>query len=71
VFERPVSTGDTPPAVEDEEEERYGVDFPDRPETPLISEDPLLDDPVASGGDASVYGGTATPPPPTPPVGGK
>ncbi len=49
---------------EDEDEERYGVDFPDRPETPLISEDPLLDDPVTSGGDASVYGAS------TPPAGG-
>jgi hypothetical protein len=56
VIERPVTNGETPPGVADEDEERYGVDFPDRPEAPLISEDPLLDDPVTSGGDASVYG---------------
>jgi hypothetical protein len=71
VFEKPVSFNETPPAVEDEDEKRYGVDFPERPEAPLISEDPLLDDPVASGGDASVYGGTATPPPSAPNGGGQ
>jgi hypothetical protein len=63
VFEKPVDIVETPPSVEDEEEERYGVDFPDRPEAPLIAEDPLLDDPVASGSDTSAYG-TTTPPPP-------
>jgi|GEM_PF-4642746 len=38
-----------------EQNEQFGMDFPERPEAPLISEDPLLDDPVASGGDASLY----------------
>jgi len=47
---------ETPPPVEGEEEERFGIDFPERPDAPLISEDPLLDDPVASGGDSSLYG---------------
>jgi hypothetical protein len=59
VFETPVSLGDPTGATEDEEDDRFGVDFPGRPEAPLISEDPLLDDPVSSGSDASLYGGTA------------
>jgi hypothetical protein len=36
------------------------MDFPDQPEAPLISEEPLLDDPVTSGGDASLYSGGGT-----------
>jgi hypothetical protein len=64
VFERPVTPAKTPISAEAEDEERYGVGFPDRPDAPLITEDPLLDDPVASGGDASVYGATTTPPAP-------
>jgi hypothetical protein len=61
VFERPIDIVETPPSVEGEEEERFGIDFPDRPEAPLIAEDPLLDDPVASGSDASAYGTPAPP----------
>jgi hypothetical protein len=38
-----------------EQNEQFGLDFPERPEAPLISEDPLLDDPVTSGSDASLY----------------
>jgi len=52
-----------PPLTAEEEEERFGMDFPDQPEASLISEDPLLDDPVSSGGDASLYSGGATPAP--------
>ena len=63
VFEEPVTLTKPRISAEDEDDERYGVDFPNRPEAPLITEDPLLDDPVASGGDASVYGGTTTPAP--------
>jgi hypothetical protein len=51
-----------PPASDAEEEERFGMDFPERPDAPLISEDPLLDDPVTSGGDASLYGSGNVPP---------
>ncbi len=51
-----------PVTVEGEDDDRFGIDFPDQPEAPLISEDPLLDDPVTSGGDASVYGSGAVPP---------
>jgi hypothetical protein len=54
--------GDTPLNVDGEDDDRFGIDFPERPEAPLISEDPMLDDPVTSGGDASLYSGTATPP---------
>ena len=53
--------GDPSPTTAEEDEERYGVDFPDTPEAPLIIEDPLLDDPVTSGGDASVLGRSAPP----------
>ena len=38
-----------------EQNEQFGTDFPEQPEAPLISEDPLLDDPVTSGSDASLY----------------
>jgi hypothetical protein len=59
VFDGPISLGDPTASTQDEDDDRFGIDFPDRPEAPLISEDPLLDDPVSSGGDASLYGGTA------------
>jgi hypothetical protein len=64
-FEKPTVLGKAPVSSKEDEEDRFGIDFPEQPEAPLISEDPLLDDPVTSGGDASVYGGT-----PAPPVGG-
>ena len=57
ILEEPLTTGDDPPAPGEEEEERFGMDFPEQPDAPLISEDPLLDDPVTSGGDASLYSG--------------
>ncbi len=60
-FVPPIRVGDQPPEIEDEDERRFGIDFPESLEAPLISEDPLLDDPVTSGGDASVYGDTAAP----------
>ncbi len=68
LFEPPLVIGDTPPPVAGEEQERFGADFPERPDAPLISEDALLDDPVASGGDSTLYGngsstGTGTVPP--------
>lgn len=62
VFEPPLTTGSTPLAVDGEDDDRFGIDFPEQPEAPLISEDPLLDDPVSSGGDASLYSGSVTPP---------
>jgi hypothetical protein len=42
----------TPKQIADTE---FGVDFPGLIEAPLLSEDPLLEDPVASGGDSSLY----------------
>ena len=66
LFDGPINIGGTPQTGEGDEEDRFGIDFPEQPEAPLITEDPLLDDPVTSGGDASVYGTGATPP-----VGGK
>lgn len=53
---------DVPGLFEGERNTRFGIDFPERPDAPLIAEDPLLDDPVASGGDASVYSGANVPP---------
>ncbi len=55
-FEPPVVIDDTPPPATGQSDDRFGIDFPEQPEAPLISEDPLLDDPVSSGGDTSVYG---------------
>lgn len=40
-----------------EEEDSFGMDFPSRADVPLISEETALDDPVSSGGDASLYSG--------------
>ncbi len=51
-----------PPPIRGEANGLFGIDFPERPEAALISEDPLVDDPVASGGDSSVYGGGAAAP---------
>ncbi|MBA4007754.1 MAG: hypothetical protein C0486_03110 [Erythrobacter sp.] len=55
-FEPPVVVDTSPPPVTGESDERFGIDFPERPDAPLISEDPLLDDPVASGSDSALYG---------------
>ncbi len=60
-FVPPIIIGDQKPPVGDEDEKRYGIDFPERLEAALISEDPLLDDPVTSGGDAAVYGDAVPP----------
>ena len=57
-----IGLDDMPGLFDGERNTRFGIDFPERPEEPLIAEDPLLDDPVASGGDASVYGGANVPP---------
>jgi hypothetical protein len=45
-----------------EQNERFGIDFPENPEAGLITEDELLDEPVTSGGDASLQSGGSTPP---------
>jgi len=55
-FEPPITIGSQKPPVGDEDENRYGIDFPERHDAALITEDPLLDDPVTSGSDAAVYG---------------
>ncbi|MFO6430433.1 MBG domain-containing protein [Erythrobacter sp. W302b] len=55
--------GEPLPAFSDEEEDaRFGIDFLQRADAALISEDEMLDEPVTSGGDASLYGGGQTPP---------
>lgn len=58
-FLPPITIGNQQPPIGDEDSRRFGIDFPERPDTPLITEDPLLDDPVTSGGDATVYGDSA------------
>ena len=50
-----------PPLSEEEEEELFGMDFPSQPDAQLIAEDGLLDEPVTSGGDASLYGSSDVP----------
>lgn len=61
-----IEAGTAAAEAEAEEEERFGMDFPEQPEASLISEETLLDDPVSSGGDASLYSGS----PSTPATGG-
>lgn len=63
VFDPPFLVSDDLPLTSEEEEERFGMDFPEQPDAALISEDPLLDDPVSSGADASLYSGGTTPTP--------
>ncbi len=60
-FVPPIRIGDQPPPIVDEDARRFGIDFPEQLDAPLISENPLLDDPVTSGGDASVYGDAPPP----------
>ena len=55
VFSDPIVLGEPKPNG-DGDDDRFGIDFPELPEAPLITEEPLLDDPVTSGGDATVYG---------------
>lgn len=45
---------DEPPPTPGEEDDAFGMDFPEQPDAPLITGDTLLDDPVASGNDALV-----------------
>ncbi len=42
--------------VEGESNAAFGMDFPGLIEAPLMNDNPLLDDPVASGGDTTLYG---------------
>lgn len=61
LIEPPATVAEPVPPSEAEEDNAFGMDFPGLVETPLISEDPLLDDPVASGGDVSRYSQGAGP----------
>jgi hypothetical protein len=63
VLDPPVQMGNDQAALVGEEDDRFGIEFPEQPDAALISEDSLLDDPVSSGGDASLYSGTANMPP--------
>ena len=53
---------DPMPTPEQEEEARFGIDFPSQPDAPLIEEEVLLDEPVTSGGDPTLYSSGVTPP---------
>jgi hypothetical protein len=55
VVEAPIEIIPVAPANEQEANAEFGADFPGLLEAPLLSEEPLLDDPVASGGDSSLY----------------
>lgn len=55
VAEGPITLTEPLVPTEAEEDEKFGMDFPGLVDAPMFSEDPLLDDPVASGGDSSLY----------------
>ncbi|MEO0644286.1 MAG: hypothetical protein AAFY47_12860, partial [Pseudomonadota bacterium] len=59
VFEAPVEivAVATTGGAEQQADAQFGADFPGLVEAPLLSEDPLLEDPVSSGGDSSLYAG--------------
>jgi hypothetical protein len=59
VLESPVEIVQVAPANEQQADAQFGVDFPGLIEAPLLSEDPLLEDPVSSGGDSSLYAAEA------------
>ncbi len=61
-LEPAITPVDPLPSAEAEEEARFGIDFPSSPDAPLIEEELLLDDPVTSGGDPTLYSSGATPP---------
>ncbi len=51
----PIESVDTIPPTEDETNTSFGFDFPGMIEAPLLSQDPLVQDPVTSGGDSALY----------------
>jgi hypothetical protein len=55
VVEAPISSVSTIPPTEAESDAEFGADFPGLVEAPLLSDDPLLEDPVSSGGDSALY----------------
>ncbi|MEO0590357.1 MAG: hypothetical protein AAFZ11_07325, partial [Pseudomonadota bacterium] len=55
VIESPVEIIAVVEPVETTVDAVFGFDFPGLVEVPLLTEDPLLEDPVASGGDSSLY----------------
>jgi hypothetical protein len=57
VIEAPLAAAADPViATEEEADSQFGSDFPGLVSTPLLTDDTVLDDPVASGGDSSLYG---------------
>lgn len=55
VLESPVEIIEVVPETQSQTDTEFGADFPGLVEAPLLSEDPLLEDPVASGGDSTLY----------------
>lgn len=55
VFEAPVEIFQDVPVNDQQADAEFGADFPGLIEAPLLSEDALLEDPVTSGGDSSLY----------------
>ena len=57
VIEAPIAAATDPVvATEEEADTQFGSDFPGLVGTPLLTDETMLDDPVASGGDSSLYG---------------
>ncbi len=55
IIDLPVSKMNQIPPAEDETDSKFGIDFPGLVEAPLLSQDALIEDPVTSGGDSSLY----------------
>lgn len=56
IVEDPVVGEPTEPS-EEEGDSEFGMDFPGLLDTPTVSEDGVIDDPVTSGGDSALYSG--------------
>lgn len=59
VIDAPISATDPIVATEEEADSQFGSDFPGLVSTPLLTDETVLTDPVASGGDSSLYGAAA------------
>ena len=56
VVDAAISTIQPVPQTEEEANDDFGIDFPGLLEEPELEEDGDIEDPVASGGDSSLYG---------------
>ena len=56
VIEAAISTVQPVPQTEEESNDDFGIDFPGLLEEPELEDENDVEDPVASGGDSSLYG---------------